>query len=393
MKCNLSTFSILVLAVVFVHNGFPLCCADVSLRSSRNLQLKSVTKLVLINAQTDEKIIDLFDGMVIYMQDIAGLTSPNFNINATTSGSVSSVKFGYKQNQNFRTDTSTPYSFCGNQKSDFDTCTQLTYGVHSVSARTISNGIMGPTLSLTFTIASGPKVSPVQPPVRQPTKAPAAAPFAAPIPVLTPVFVPVVTTKAPVPVPTPTAAPPSTLPAIHTLRLMYTGVSPSAPVLNLSFDTVNVVDLQALNFLSGKFNIDALVGPGVKSVTFSNGRTETSAPLAYCGNSGDIFYDCDNLLEGANVTVSVTAYPEAGGLGSPILTRSTTIQIIRPLPPVAPTPPTAAPVAAPVIPPVPGCPLPKVCKLEINFTLIAFTYAFINNSHAKSLSLYFKAYW
>jgi hypothetical protein len=146
---------------------------------------------------------------------------------------------------------------------------------------------------------------------------------------------------------------------------MYTGVSPSAPVFNLTFDAVNVVDLVALNLPSGKFNIDVLVGPGVKSVTFSNGRTETSAPLAYCGNSGNDFYDCDNLVEGANVTVTITAFPEGGGLGSPILTRSTTIQIVRPLPPVAPTPPTVAPVPAPVIPPVPGCPLPRVSVLTM----------------------------
>lgn len=364
MKCNLNMYRYSVLATaIFVLHGVLVCCAKAErnnlLRLSRNLQLKSVTKLTLINAQTDKTTIDIVDGMVIYMQDIVGLTAPNFNINATTSGSVSSVRFGYKQTQNFRTDSSKPYTFCGTQKSDFYACTQLTYGVHSVSATAISNGLLtGPTLSLTFTIASGS--SPVQPPVRAPTREPDAVPVAVPIPVSTPLALPV--------------AQPSTLPAIHTLRLMYTGVSPSALVFNLNFDSVNVVDLQALNLPSGKFNIDALVSPSVKSVTFSNGRTETAAPLAYCGNSGDIFYDCDNLVEGANVTVSVTAYPEAGGLGSPIQTRSTTIQIIRPLPPVAPTPPTAAPVPAPVIPPVPGCPLPKVSQLEKSTMLHCLSY-------------------
>ena len=157
---------------------------------------------------------------------------------------------------------------------------------------------------------------------------------------------------------------------------MYTGVSPSAPVFDLEFDTVNVVDLVALNLPSGKFNIDVLVGPGVKSVTLSNGRTETSAPLAYCGNFGNNFYDCDDLVEGANVTVTITAFPETGGRGSPILTRSTTIQIVRPLPPVAPTLPTTAPVPAPVIPPVPGCPLPKVSiwmKMQFCFLNVLFS--------------------
>ena len=141
---------------------------------------------------------------------------------------------------------------------------------------------------------------------------------------------------------------------------MYTGVSPSIPILNLTFDTVNVIDLQTLNLPSGKFNIDALVDPSVKSVTFSNGRTETSKPLAYCGNSGNDFFDCDDLIEGANVTVTVTAYPESGGSGNPILTRSTSVNVIRSMPPVAPTPPTVAPVPTPIMPPVQGCPLPKV---------------------------------
>jgi hypothetical protein len=142
---------------------------------------------------------------------------------------------------------------------------------------------------------------------------------------------------------------------------MYTGVDPSVPVIELVFDKVNVIDLQLLKLPSGKFNIDALVGPGVNSVSFSNCRVETSAPLAYCGNLGNTFFDCVDLIEGANVTVTVIAYPMSAGMGSPIMNRSTTIQFIRSLPPVAPTPPTIAPVAAPIVPPVPGCPVPRVC--------------------------------
>ena len=358
----------------------------------RNLQSISIIRLELINAQNDTIVTDLFNGQVINMKNITALTGPNFNINAVTSaGSVSSVIFGYNGNPNIRKESSGPYAFCGNNGPDFYKCAQLTYGVHEVTATAYSSGIPGPTLSINFTIISGSTPNPVLPPVPPPTvptpvtmpvnppiplsvpvpipapvsaPQPISAPFTAPIPATAPVMAPI-TATTPVTVPSPAAAPQSILPAIHTLRLMYTGVSPSAPVLNLTFDTVNVIDLAALNLPSGKFNIDVLVGPGTKSVTFSNGRTETSAPLAYCGNSGNNFYDCDDLVEGTNVTVSITAYPEGGGFGSPILTRSTTIQIIRPLPPVAPTPPTVAPVAAPIIPPVPGCPLPKVrihCK-------------------------------
>jgi hypothetical protein len=327
--------------------------------------------------------MDLFNGQVINIQN-TGLNAPYFSINAVTVGSISSVLFGYNGNPNFRKETAAPYAFCGNFGRDFYQCTQLTYGEHAITATAVVAGLLSPTISLNFTIVTG-TVSPVSPPVKTPVAmpvnapTPVAAPVTAvlnpvaapissapvpvakpvattPIPLSIPVSAPVVTTKAPLA----TSAPQATLPAIHTLRLMYTGVSPSVPIFNLTFDAVNVLDLQALNLPSGKFNIDALVGPNVKSVTFSNGRTETSKPLAYCGNSGDNFFDCEDLVVGANVTVTVTAYPENGGAGNPILTRSTTINVIRPLPPVAPTPPTATPVAAPAKPPVQGCPLPRV---------------------------------
>jgi hypothetical protein len=378
---------------------------------TRSLQQAIITKLELINARNDTKILDLYDGLVINMIDIVGLTDPNFNINALTSVPVAGVRFGYNGNKTFRTETSAPYAFCGNRGTDFYKCSELTYGFHSVNATSIVNGVAGPTVSIRFTIVAGsglPPVSvPIAVPIAMPVLAPAAppatlptvpvtVPIAAPVPVATapvavpvpvaapfpvpvsapvtaPVAVPVpVPIQAPVPVPVPIKAPvlapvPITTPqgtvsAIQTLRLMYTGVDPSVPVIDLVFDKVNVIDLRLLNLPSGKFNIDALIGPGVKSVAFSNGRIETSAPMAYCGNNGNAFYDCDDLIDGANVTVTVTAYPMSGGMGIPILTRSTTIQMIRPLPPVAPTPPTVAPVAAPIIPPVPGCPVPKVRK-------------------------------
>jgi hypothetical protein len=305
---------------------------------------------------------------------------------------------------------------------NFNKCSQLTYGVHFVNATSILNGIVGPTISISFTIVPGSGSSPVvTPPVLLPNVAPLAvpvpssvvpsttppaipAPVANPIlfPIPMPVFVPTVavpyqvpitptvptsaqvpipsTVPAPIPFPftapvldpSQTFTPQGTVSAIHTLRLMYTGVNPSVPLLDLAFDKVNVLDLQLLNLPSGKFNIDALVGPGVKSVSFSNGRIETSAPLAYCGNFGLTFYDCENLVDGANVTVTVTAYPETGGQGNPILTRSTILQLIRPLPPIAPTPPTIAPVAAPIIPPVPGCPVPRVSYSFRNRYLVPY---------------------
>jgi hypothetical protein len=552
--------------------------------AERYLQVNSVTKLELINAKSDVKIMDLFDGQVVNMQDISALTIPDFNINASVSGPVSSVKFGYNGNATFRTETSAAYAFCGNSGNNFFSCLELGYGTHKVTATPTSGKQLGQTVSITFTIINGvsPQVAPVPTPVTSPLPAPVPSPSTPPLPAPTkvPTRVPVqpltqaptkVTTKAPVPVvaipvpvpvpvpvplspitsgtkcdtlkacyliniktraefnltgmdsyildptndlgysircdtsgiagaesdfikfiyetvvqdefglprymngdgnagewinPVPylescggktvrieghiwsnicfskvysvdvtnsaggcnapiayvapvtqpvlapamaptvmpvrspasslaTAAPvipsppvtapilppisvPASVPAplpisvlapsvsspssgpITGLRLMYTGVNPSVYVLNLAFDTINVVDLQLLSLPSAQFSVDALVASNVKSVIFSNGRIETSFPLAYCGNSGNNFYACPDLVLGANVTITVTAYAEPYGQGTAIASRSTTMQIIRTQPPVAPSPPVAPPVLAPVVPPVPGCSLPKV---------------------------------
>jgi hypothetical protein len=203
-------------------------------------------------------------------------------------------------------------------------------------------------------------VNPFNAPVTQPTQAPIRTPTKAPV--KSPTKVP---TKAPVPtsaVTVPVAAPAPTAPSgpITELWLMYTGVDPSVRVLKLSSNAVNVVDLQLLSLPSAQFSIDALVASNVKSVIFSNGRVETAFPLAYCGNNGNNFYACPDLALGANVTITVTAYAKAYGIGQVLASRSTTVQIIQTPPPVAPSPPVAPPVLAPVVPPVPGCPLPKV---------------------------------
>jgi hypothetical protein len=317
--------------------------------TERDLQVNSVTKLELINAKTDVKILDLFDGQIIDMQSISGLTAPDFNINALVSGPVSSVKFGYNAIANFRTETSAAYAFCGNSGKNFYTCKELVYGTHTVRATPTSGAQVGQTVSITFTIINS-----------SPPTAPVSTPASAPIPVSVPVAVPapvpvVVPFQAPVPVVTPVPGE-----AITVLRLMNAGVNPSTVVMNLAFDTVNVADLYVLGLPSAQFNVDVQVASNVKSVTFSNGRVETAAPLAYCGNSGNNFFPCSDLTLGSTVTIVVTAYSEQYGVGTVLGTRSTTIQIIRTPPPVAPTAPTPAPVAAPIIPPVPGCPLPRV---------------------------------
>jgi hypothetical protein len=235
-------------------------------------------------------------------------------------------------------------AYCKNAGTKFNTCTDLVLGANvtiTMKAYSQINGIGTLLASQSATIQIIKSTPPIVPTV-QPPVAPS-FPVAIPAPVI---------------VPAPVSAPVGE--AITGLRLMYTGVNPSVAVMSLTFDTVNVADLLLLALPSAQFNIDVLAASNVKSISFSNNRIESAAPFSYCGDSGGNFYSCDNLILGANVTITFTAYAAQYGQGAFLGSRSTTIQIIRTTPPVAPTPPTPAPVASPVIPPVPGCQLPGV---------------------------------
>ena len=297
-----------------------------------------VTKLVLINARTNTAITDLSNGQIINVASLFGTGTPELNINAIVSGSVQSIRFGYNENPRFRSEAAPPFAFCGDTQRKFNVCPQLGYGTHTVTATPTTNGVKGSPVKVMFTIVTNSA------PVHSPVKAPVTVPLPAPIAVPEPNFT--------------------------GLRLMYTDSYPTAFVMNLKFGVVNVVDLQKLNLSADNFNIEVLVNSNVKSVEFSNGRGETSKPLAYCGNAGDNFHTCDDLKVGTITRVTVTAFSEPYGGGSIIAIRETTIQIVRSSSPTAQvTAPVKLPVAAPIkvpvqlgppIAPVQGCPIPKV---------------------------------
>ena len=311
-------------------------------KEERYLQTPSgvVNKLVLINARTNTAITALSFGQVINVASLVGTdgSAPQLNINATVSGSIGSVRFGFNNNPGFRNEAVAPYALCGNTQRKFNVCPQLGNGTHTVTATPMTNGIKGVPVRVMFTIIN------TNAPVPSPVKLPISAPVSAPVTVPEPNF--------------------------PGLRLIYTDSYPSVFVMELQFGMVNIVDLQKLNLRADNFNIEVLVGSHVKSVEFSNGRGETSKPLAYCGNAGDNFHTCEDLKVGATTKVTITAYSEPYGGGTIIAAREATIQIIRSSSPITPmTAPVKAPVAAPVrvpvpvappIAPVPGCPLPKV---------------------------------
>jgi hypothetical protein len=122
-----------------------------------------VTTLQLINADTDEVIINLKDKMVIALDAIPGMIYPSFNINALVSGNdVRSVQFGYNGNPSYNTETTAPYSFCRNDKSDFFSCDKLGLGNHTVTVTPRNRkGQAGTSVTVTFTVIETDATEPV----------------------------------------------------------------------------------------------------------------------------------------------------------------------------------------------------------------------------------------
>ena len=149
-----STTSILSLVLLFLALVQPGYCLDDS-RSPSQLRRRNavVTRLELINAKTDKKISDLFFGQYVNVSSIAGLTGPEFNINAVIDGPVDFVRFGYNENLRYKTEGKAPYAFCGNTGRNFFNCTVLGYGTHFVTAQAITNRTPGKLVQVTFTIA------------------------------------------------------------------------------------------------------------------------------------------------------------------------------------------------------------------------------------------------
>jgi Malectin domain len=179
MKSISSTHSQL-LGLLFVAVG----CNAASVRSSdgtqpnRHLQ-SSAGSLVLINANTEQPIVTLSNNAVIAVNEIPGMTSPAFALDAkflATNNDVQSVVFGYGANGNYKTENAAPYAFCGNEGANFNACSELGYGTHTVTitpfAQKNGAGTSGVSTTVTFTIVASRATAPVKVPVKAPTKAP-----------------------------------------------------------------------------------------------------------------------------------------------------------------------------------------------------------------------------
>jgi hypothetical protein len=114
-----------------------------------------ITGFSLINADKDTKILDLVDGTVVNVKSIPGMTRPSFNIDASYIGAVESVVYWYNGAKSL-VEIIKPYAFCGNNRTDFFSCSKLTCGTHTVAAtpyaRGAGQGPAGTPLTVKFSI-------------------------------------------------------------------------------------------------------------------------------------------------------------------------------------------------------------------------------------------------
>lgn len=122
----------------------------------------AVTSFTLINADTDQPLVDPFnDGAAI---NLGALTTRNLNIRANVNAApVGSVRFAFDGNSNYRTENSAPYALAGDTAGDYNPWTP-SVGAHSLGATPWSGsgatGAAGAPLMITFTVTDSPGAAP-----------------------------------------------------------------------------------------------------------------------------------------------------------------------------------------------------------------------------------------
>ena len=166
--------------------------------TTRNLQTLGVTSIQLINADTDDVIVsNIVSGSKIMLSQYGLSPTTPLNINAITSTSTFSVVFGVNSVSKYRTESSKPFSLCGDNAGSYLKCpSTLLTGAVTLSVTPYSalsgTGTMGTTTKIMFEIVTS-GTAPVPAPVMVPTPvALPTKPIVAPTmkPVLAPVSVP-----------------------------------------------------------------------------------------------------------------------------------------------------------------------------------------------------------
>jgi hypothetical protein len=112
----------------------------------------SVTSLTLVNADTDQDVGTLTNGMVV---SYGQLGTRRINIRANVSGTAGSVVFGFDSNSTYKMENHMPYTIGGDNSGDYNPWTP-TAGSHTVTATPYSSynggGTAGCPVTVSFTI-------------------------------------------------------------------------------------------------------------------------------------------------------------------------------------------------------------------------------------------------
>jgi len=243
---------------------------------------QGVVSLTLINADTDQDIATLTNGMVI---SFAAIGTRNLSIRAnTTPATVGSVRFGLDANANYRTESQTPYALNGdNNRTDYIAWVP-SLGAHTITARTYTQsnarGGAGNTLTVNFTIVQNlPTNTPT--PSFTPTFTPSVTPTLTPTSTLTPnpeSTSEVVPTPIPTATSTPTATPTATPSLTHTPTATATLTPTSTPQPSVVY---------RINAGGGQINFSGTTWAGDQY--FSGGQVSVMTG-AIAGTTNDALY-------------------------------------------------------------------------------------------------------
>jgi hypothetical protein len=112
-----------------------------------------VSALTLIDADSDQPIMTMTDGMTLTLAD---LPTRNLNVRAVTSpATIGRVRFALDGNANFRTETTAPYALAGDDSGNYRAWTPAD-GAHTLKATPFATasgtGTAGTTVTVGFTV-------------------------------------------------------------------------------------------------------------------------------------------------------------------------------------------------------------------------------------------------
>ena len=110
--------------------------------SAINAKAQEISSLTLIDATTEQPIPGYDPLPGDFEIDLNSIGTNEFNIVANTTGAVGSVRFGYDQDTNFRTENSSPFAFFGDSFGDFLSWTP-SLGAHTITATAYSASSAG----------------------------------------------------------------------------------------------------------------------------------------------------------------------------------------------------------------------------------------------------------